>query len=365
MRTASHLFPVQPSKYINELKATAKAIAQRGKGILAADESTPTIGKRFQEIKLENNEANRRAYRELLFTSQGWGQYCSGVILYEETLNQKASDGTPMVELIRREGVIIGIKVDKGTSDLPGTEGETMTHGLDGLAARCADYYKKGARFAKWRAVLKIGRNAPSPQALEENAHGLARYAQICQEQGLVPIVEPEVLTDGDHDIDACAAATQRVWEAVIPALQRFNVCLEGILLKPNMVTAGSTSKRGASVLEVAEHTVRVLQRTVPPAIPGIMFLSGGQSEEEATLHLNAMNQLSTVKPWSLSFSFGRALQNTVLKAWQGKTENVRAAQQAFLHRARVNSEAQLGKYAGSSGAGAAAQKLFQADYKY
>jgi len=301
-RVFQHFRPVG-GKYLAELQATAKAIAAPGKGILAADESTPTIGKRFQEIKLENTEKNRQLYRELLFTSRGWGQYCSGTILYEETLNQKASDGTPMTELIKREGVIIGIKVDKGTTDLPGTDGETMTHGLDGLAARCADYYKKGARFAKWRAVLKISNGAPSAAAIAENAHGLARYAQICQENGLVPIVEPEVLTDGDHDVEVCAEATQRVWEAVIPTLHLYNVNFEGILLKPNMVTPGSTNKRGASVQEVAALTVRTLQRTIPPAIPGIMFLSGGQSEEEATQHLNAMNQLRTVRPWSLSFS--------------------------------------------------------------
>jgi len=364
-KTLQHLQPITPSKYLDEMKATAKAIATRGKGILAADESTPTIGKRFAEIKLENNEKNRRDYRELLFTSKGFGQYISGIILYEETLNQKASDGTSMVDLIKKEGVIIGIKVDKGTGDLAGTEGETWTMGLDGLDKRCQDYYKKGARFAKWRAVLKIGKTCPSQMAIEENAHGLARYAQICQENGLVPIVEPEVLTDGDHDVAVCAAATQRVWEAVIPALHRFGVVLEGCLLKPNMVLPGSTNARGASVQEVAEHTVRVLQRTVPPSIPGIMFLSGGQSEEEATLHLNAMNVLNTPKPWSLSFSYGRALQNSVLKAWAGQLGNVQAAQQTFLARAKANSQAQLGKYVGGAGGSSASQKLFQSDYKY
>jgi len=357
-----------PSKYLAEMRATAKAIAAPGKGILAADESTATIGKRFQGITppLANTAENRRDYRELLFRAQGWGQFCSGVILYEETLTQKGADGTPLVELIKKEGVIVGIKVDKGTTDIPGTDGETMTHGLDGLAARCADYYKKGARFAKWRAVLKISKQAPSAQAIEENVHGLARYAQICQDNGLVPIVEPEVLTDGEHDIEVCAAVTQRVWEAQIAALHRFNVAFDAILLKPNMVTHGSQSKRPASVQEVAEHTVRVLQRTIPPAIPGIMFLSGGQSEEEATRHLNAMNQLKTHRPWSLSFSYGRALQHTVIKKWAGKPENVRAAQEAFLLRAKVNSQAQLGKYAPSDqAAGAANQRLYVSDYKY
>lgn len=286
------------------------------------------------------------------------------MILYEETLNQKASDGTPMVELIRREGAVVGIKVDKGTAELPGTDGETWTQGLDGLDKRCADYYKKGARFAKWRAVLKIGPNAPSDIAIEENAHGLARYAQICQENGLVPIIEPEVLTDGPHDIAVCAAVTQKVWERVMAWTQFYNVCLEGALLKPNMVTAGSTA-RAASVQEVAEHTVRVLQRTVPPSIPGIMFLSGGQSEEDATVHLNAINNVPGPKPWVLSFSYGRALQNSTIKAWGGQAANVTAAQRVFLERARSNSQAQLGKYAGGSASAASSQKLFQADYKY
>lgn len=363
-KTVQHIQPTVGSKYLEELKATAKTIATRGKGILAADESTPTIGKRFQEIKLENNEKNRRDYRELLFTTKGFGQYISGVILYEETLNQKAADGTPMVELIRREGAIVGIKVDKGTCDLPGTEGETWTQGLDGLDKRCAEYYKKGARFAKWRAVLKIGANAPSDVAIEENAHGLARYAQICQEHGLVPIIEPEVLSDGDHDIAVCAAVTQKVWERTMAWTQFYNVCLEGALLKPNMVTSGSSGKP-ASVQEVAEHTVRVLQRTVPPAVPGICFLSGGQSEEDATVHLNAINNISGPKPWSLSFSYGRALQNSTIKAWGGLAANVATAQKVFLERARANSQAQLGKYAGSAASGAANQRLFQADYKY
>lgn len=363
-KTVSHISPTVGSKYTEELKATARAIATRGKGILAADESTPTIGKRFAEIKLENNEKNRRDYRELLFTTKGFGQYISGVILYEETLNQKASDGTPMVELIRREGALVGIKVDKGTAELAGTDGETWTQGLDGLDKRCADYYKKGARFAKWRAVLKISKNAPSDMAIEENAHGLARYAQICQENGLVPIIEPEILTDGDHDIAVCAAVTQKVWERTMAWVQFFNVNLEGALLKPNMVTSGSNGKP-ASVQEVAEHTVRVLQRTVPPSIAGIMFLSGGQSEEDATVHLSAINNVPGPKPWSLSFSYGRALQNSTIKAWGGVPANVAAAQKTLLERARANSQASLGKYTGGSASGAASQKLFQADYKY
>jgi len=363
-KTVAHIHPTVGSKYLEELKATAKAIATRGKGILAADESTPTIGKRFSEIKLENNEKNRSAYRELLFTTKGFGQYISGVILYEETLNQKASDGTSMVDLIRREGAIVGIKVDKGTAEIPGTDGETWTMGLDGLDKRCQDYYKKGARFAKWRAVLKISKNAPSDIAIEENAHGLARYAQICQENGLVPIIEPEILTDGDHDIKVTEAVTQKVWERVMAWTQFLNVSLEGSLLKPNMVMPGSNGP-AANVQQVAEATVRVLQRTVPPAIPGIMFLSGGQSEEEATLHLNAMNALDLVRPWSLSFSYGRALQNSVIKTWAGQSGNVQNAQKVFLERAKANSQAQLGKYTGGAAGGAASQKLFQANYKY
>jgi fructose-bisphosphate aldolase class I len=361
-----HVQVVPGSKYLDELKATARLISTRGKGILAADESTPTIGKRFQEINVQNNEDNRRAYRELLFRANGWGRYCSGVILYEETLNQKAADGTPFVDMLRREGVVIGIKVDKGTQNLPGTDGETMTQGLDGLDKRCAEYYKKGARFAKWRAVLKIGPSSPSEMSIAENAHGLARYAQICQENGLVPIVEPEVLTDGEHDIETCAAASQRVWEAVIKALHDYNVVFEGILLKPSMVLPGAQSKSTATPQRVAQLTLQVLQRTIPPAIPGIFFLSGGQSEEEATINLNAINALETVKPWSLSFSYGRALQAATLKAWKGQAANVSAAQAVFLERARSNSEAQLGRYKPSANANSAAtQRLYQADYKY
>jgi len=351
-------------QYLDELIATAKAIATRGKGILAADESTGTIGQRFKAINLENNEKNRRDYRELLFRTPGWGNFCSGTILYEETLNQKAADGTPFTDIIRQNGVIIGIKVDAGTTDLPGSEGETMTHGLDGLAKRCAEYYKKGARFAKWRAVLKIGQNCPTEAAIYEHCHGLARYAQICQANGLVPIVEPEVLSDGDHCITSCAAATQRVWAVMIRMLHLYGVHFEGILLKPNMVTAGASFKPAATPNEVAAWTFRVLSRTIPPAVPGIMFLSGGQSEEEATRNLNAMNQIGG-NPWALSFSFGRALQATVIKTWGGKAENVKAAQEAFLYRAKVNSQASLGKYVPQAGAGSASQRLFQADYKY
>jgi len=354
-------------KYKDELIATANAIATPGKGILAADESTGTIGKRFEKIKLPNTEDNRRAYRELLFTSPGWGNYCSGVILYEETLNQKASDGTPFVDLIKKNGVIPGIKVDKGLVNIFGTNEETTTIGLDGLEKKCQEYYAKGARFAKWRAALKIGPGMPSELAIQQNAHGLARYAIICQENGLVPIVEPEVLMDGEHTIEECAIASERVFSAVIRALHQHHLLLEGSLLKPNMITPGHSNPayKTTKPEEIGKQTVAVLQHTVPVAIPGIMFLSGGQSEEEATLNLNAINALHAKKPWTLSFSYGRALQNSAINAWKGDKANVPAAQAAFLARAKANSEASLGKYVPGSGGDAAKQELFQKDYKY
>jgi len=353
-------------KYRDELVATANAIARRGHGILAADESTGTIGKRFEKIKLENNETNRRDYRELLFTAENWSQYCSGVILYEETLYQKAADGTPFVDILKKHGVIPGIKVDKGLVVISGTDGETAAIGLDGLGARCAEYYKAGARFAKWRAALKISpkTGCPSELAIAENAHGLARYASICQENGLVPIVEPEVLMDGDHSLSDCVAATERVLAVVVKYLHDHKVFLEGILLKPNMVTPGHESAEYKTTPPevIAKATVTVLQRHLPPAVPGVMFLSGGQSEEEASRNLNAMNQLDTKIPWSLSFSYGRALQATAISTWAGKKENVKAAQDAFVHRAKANSEAQWGKYAGST---TGTQQLFQQGYTY
>jgi fructose-bisphosphate aldolase class I len=354
-------------KYKDELIATANAIATPGKGILAADESTGTIGKRFEKIKLENNEANRRAYRELLFTTPGWGNYCSGVILYEETLNQKAADGTPFVDLIKKNGVIPGIKVDKGLVNIFGTNEETTTIGLDGLEKRAAEYYAKGARFAKWRAALKIGSGMPSELAIQQNAQGLARYAIICQENGLMPIVEPEVLMDGDHTIEQCVEASEKVFSATIRALHEHHVFLEGSLLKPNMITPGHSNPtyKTTKPEEVGKETVKVLQRTIPVAIPGIMFLSGGQSEEEATLNLNAINALPTKKPWVLSFSYGRALQNTAINTWKGDPKNVAAAQAAFLARAKGNSEATLGKYQAGSGGDAAKKELFEKDYKY
>lgn len=351
-------------KYAEELVETANYIATPGKGILAADESTGTIGKRLSSINVENVEANRRALRELLFTTPGALQYLSGVIFFEETLYQSTASGKPFVEVLKEAGVVPGIKVDKGTIDLAGTNGETTTQGLDGLAQRCQQYYKAGARFAKWRAVLKIGPTEPSELSIEQNAQGLARYAIICQENGLVPIVEPEILTDGPHDIQKCAAATEKVVAAVYKALNDHHVLLEGTLLKPNMVTPGTGAPK-VSPEEIAEHTLRAFQRTVPAAVPGIVFLSGGQSEEEATLNLNAINARKTKKPWTLSFSFGRALQQSTLKTWAGKAENVGAAQKAFLARCKVNSEATLGKYAGGAGAGLATESLHVKDYKY
>ncbi|GAA0166001.1 aldolase [Lithospermum erythrorhizon] len=351
-------------KYTDELIANAKYIGTPGKGILAADESTGTIGKRFESINVENVEENRRALRELLFTTPNALQYLSGVILFEETLYQKTASGTPFVDVMKEGGVLPGIKVDKGTVELPGTNGETTTQGLDGLAQRCQEYYKAGARFAKWRAVLKIGANEPSQLAINENANGLARYAIICQQNGLVPIVEPEILVDGPHSIDKCADVTERVLAACYKALNDNHVLLEGTLLKPNMVTPGSEAEK-ASPEVIAEYTVRALQRTMPAAVPAVVFLSGGQSEEQATVNLNAMNKLDTKRPWTLTFSYGRALQQSTLKAWGGKAENVEKAQAAFLARAKANSEATLGKYTGDAALDGAMESLHVKDYKY
>jgi len=352
------------TKYREELIANANKIATRGKGILAADESTGTIGNRFTKIKVENNEENRRAYRELLFTSPDIEKYISGVILYEETLYQKCQDGTSFVDLLNKHGILPGIKVDKGLSILPGTADEQVTEGLDGLGKRCADYYKAGARFAKWRAVIKIGNGLPSELAVQEVARGLARYAALCQANGLVPIVEPEVLIDGEHSLETCVQVSERTYAAVFKALSDNHVLLEGALLKPNMVTPGFSSAEYKTTTpeRIAHATVTVLQRTVPPALPGVTFLSGGQGEEEATLNLNAINAMDAKKPWSLSFSYGRALQASCLDAWKGEKANVEAAQKAFIVRAKANAEAQLGQYKGS---GVASQTLYEKDYKY
>ena len=350
--------------YKEELIKNAKKIATPGLGILAADESTNTIGSRFQKIEVENNETNRRNYRELLFTSEGLEKYISGVILFDETLGQATKDGKNFADLLLEKGILPGIKVDKGLVVLPGTNGENSTTGLDGLADRCKNYYSRGCRFAKWRAVLKIGDGRPSNLSVQETAHTLARYAAICQQNGLVPIVEPEILTDGAHSIETCAEVSERVFSECVHQLKVHNCLLEGLLLKPNMVTQGADcpDKKGAK--EIAWLTVRTLSRSIYSAIPGIMFLSGGQNEEEATLNLNEMNKITEIaRPWTLSFSYGRALQTSCLKAWLGKEENVKAAQEALLTRARANSEAGLGKYAGGAAGDTSSQ--YVANYTY
>jgi len=331
----------------NPLNAIARAMVAPGKGILAADESTGTIGKRFDSIKVENIEENRRAYRDMLFTTKGIGEYLGGVILYDETLRQKSADGTSFVDLLNRNGVLPGIKVDAGAKPLAFCPGETVTEGLDNLPARCAEYVKLGAKFAKWRAVIDIGADLPSSTSIAANAHALARYAAICQEAGLVPIVEPEVLMDGDHTIERCELVTEWTLNAVFEALYMNRVSLEGSVLKPSMVISGKKCARQAGVEEVAERTVRILKRTVPAAVAGIAFLSGGQSDEVATAHLDAMNKLGA-SPWPLSFSYGRALQQKPLKAWSGSAANVPAGQAALSHRGRMNGLAALGKYSAS-----------------
>jgi fructose-bisphosphate aldolase class I len=316
-----------------------------GKGILAADESTGTIKKRFDAINVASTEESRRDYREMLFrSSEAMSRYISGVILYDETIWQNAKDGTPLIKIIEQSGAIPGIKVDEGTQPLPQCPGEVVTAGLDRLAERLKKYYERGARFAKWRAVIDIGPAIPTRTAIEVNAHALARYAALCQDAQIVPIVEPEVLMDGDHDIDRCYDVTRRVLNKTFQELRVQRVALEGMVLKPNMVVSGKKSPKQASVEEVAEKTVRLLKNCVPAAVPGIAFLSGGQSDEEATAHLNAMNRTSGL-PWPLTFSYGRALQAAPQKAWSGKSENTAAGQRAFIHRARMNSLASKGEW--------------------
>eukprot|EP00188_Purpureofilum_apyrenoidigerum_P002832 Plantae.Rhodophyta-Purpureofilum_apyrenoidigerum.ctg2893.p1 GENE.Plantae.Rhodophyta-Purpureofilum_apyrenoidigerum.ctg2893~~Plantae.Rhodophyta-Purpureofilum_apyrenoidigerum.ctg2893.p1 ORF type:complete len:385 (+),score=75.25 Plantae.Rhodophyta-Purpureofilum_apyrenoidigerum.ctg2893:78-1157(+) len=355
------------SKYAEELMSTAKAIGAPGKGLLAADESTGTIGKRFAPIGVENVEDNRRAYREMLFTSETIGENISGVIMFEETLYQKTSDGKLFTALLKEKNVIPGIKVDKGVTPIPGTDGETSTQGLDGLLGRCQKYYEAGARFAKWRAVLKIdqAKGLPSPLAIQENAWGLARYAAICQEAGLAPIVEPEILMDGTHSIEEAAEVTEKVLASVYKALADNKVLLEGTLLKPNMVYGGTDSGTKCKPGDIAFYTVRTLSRTVPPSVPTVCFLSGGQTEEEASLNLSAMNQLNARRPWSLTFSYGRALQASTLKAWLGKAENVKKSQEEFIKRAKANGDATLGKYTGGTGGAAAKEDLVVKNYVY
>jgi fructose-bisphosphate aldolase, class I len=330
---------------IQQLEETAAAIVADGKGILAADESDGTIKKRFDSIGVESSEENRRAYRDLLFTTEGVEDYISGVILFDETIRQSAKDGTPFPKLLESKGVIPGIKVDKGAKALALAEGETVTEGLDGLRARLDEYRELGARFTKWRGVISIGESIPSEYCLWTNAHALARYAALSQEAGLVPIVEPEVLMDGDHSIERSFEVTSRTLHAVFTELRDQRVHPEGMLLKPNMVLSGYDSADQASHEQVAHETIRCFKRHVPSAVPGIVFLSGGQSDENATANLNAMNAIGP-HPWQLSFSYGRALQAPALKAWGGKEENVEAAQRAYYHRAKMNSAARTGIYA-------------------
>ncbi|HLX28848.1 MAG TPA: class I fructose-bisphosphate aldolase [Casimicrobiaceae bacterium] len=328
-----------------ELRATIERIIAPGKGILAADESTPTITKRFGAVGIESTAETRRAYRTLLANAPHADEYLAGVILFEETLSQNADDGTPLPKLLDKRGIVPGIKVDKGTTALTGAPGDLITQGLDGLAERLATYKGQGARFTKWREVYGITDRNPTPLGITANAEVLARYAAICQSQGLVPIVEPEVLIDGDHTIERCHQVSEAVLHAVFGALYRHGVAYEGIILKPSMVLPGKASPRKATPDEVASATLEVLRRTVPAAVPTINFLSGGQSPEEATANLNAMNAKDPRAPWVLSFSYARALQDPVMHIWKGKADNVAAAQQAFAHRLRMNSLARTGKW--------------------
>ncbi|XP_035428405.1 fructose-bisphosphate aldolase A isoform X1 [Cygnus atratus] len=389
-----HQYPALTPEQKQELADIARRIVAPGKGILAADESTGSIAKRLSSVGAENTEENRRWYRQLLFTADKRVDPCiGGVILFHETLYQSADDGRPFPQVIRGKGAVVGIKVDKGVVPLAGTNGETTTQGLDGLMERCAQYKKDGADFAKWRCVLKISEHTPSRLAILENANVLARYASICQQNGIVPIVEPEILPDGDHDLKRCQYVTEKVGDvprvspacpqgvpevsptspmcpqvlaAVYKALSDHHVYLEGTLLKPNMVTAGHSCTKKYSPEEIAMATVTALRRTVPPAVPGITFLSGGQSEEEASINLNAINRCPLAKPWALTFSYGRALQASALRAWSGKKENTKAAQEEYVKRALANSLACQGKYTPSGQAGAAAsESLFVSNHAY
>jgi len=329
----------------DELEATIARIVQPGKGIVAADESMPTITKRFKAVGIDSTEETRRQYRQLLFTTRGVSEFVAGFILFEETLGQKADDGTPLAEVLVRQGVLPGIKVDKGTTPLPNADGDLITQGLDGLSERLKAYKAQGARFAKWREVYGVTDRNPTPLGIEANAEVLARYAAICQSEGIVPIVEPEVLIDGDHTLERCHEVSDAVLHAVFNALHRHGVRLECMVLKPSMVLPGKGHPPKASPEVVAANTLEVLRRNVPAAVPTINFLSGGQSPEEATANLNAMNIMATDKPWVLSFSYARALQDPPMKLWAGRAENVRAAQQAFFQRLKMNSLARDGKY--------------------
>lgn len=329
----------------SSLHDIALQMVASGKGILAADESTPTIGKRFAKINVENTEENRRTYRELLFTTPNIGEYISGVILYDETIRQRASDGHTFVTVLEKQGILPGIKVDEGTEAMADSPDEVVTKGLEGLPKRLPEYVSMGAKFCKWRAVIKIGANIlPTDKCIQINAERLAKYAKLCQENNLVPIVEPEVLMDGGHTIGKCYEVTKNVLAVVFVELKKAGVALDGMILKPNMVLSGTECEKQADAREVAELTVKCLKETVPAEVPGIAFLSGGQSEEFACETLNEINKLSAGCPWQLSFSYGRALQASALKAWSGKSENVKAGQEAFLRQAKLTSLAREGK---------------------
>ncbi len=346
----------------HDLKSIAQALVANGKGILAADETVPTLTKRFDTLGIQSTEQSRRTYREMLFTATGAAEFISGVIMYDETIRQKSTGGTPLAQVLSSQGIVPGIKVDTGAKPLAGSPDEKVTEGLDGLRDRLSEYHGMGARFAKWRAVIRITDTLPSPACVSANAHALGRYAALCQEGGLVPIVEPEVLMDGSHTIERCEEVTGVVLHAVFQALFEQRVSLESMLLKPNMVIAGKECPRQASVQEVATATLRCLRRHVPATVPGIVFLSGGQSDRMATAHLNAINGLPGPRPWKISFSYGRALQDPALEAWHGRDENLKAGQQALYHRARCNGAASLGTYtdemeARAAGAGSPAHR--------
>ncbi|XP_055513738.1 fructose-bisphosphate aldolase C-B [Leucoraja erinacea] len=373
----THQAPALTPEQKKELNEIALQIISPGKGILAADESVGSMAKRLTQIGVENTEENRRFYRQILITADDRVKtFIGGVIFFHETLYQTTDDGTPFINIIKERNIVAGIKVDKGVVPLAGTNGESTTQGLDGLAERCAQYKKDGADFAKWRCVLKISATTPSALAILENANVLARYASICQQNGIVPIVEPEILPDGEHDLKKCQYVTEKVLGAVYKALSDHHIYLEGTLLKPNMVTPGHSCPTKYSPEEIATATVTALRRTVPPAVPGVTFLSGGQSEEEATINLNAINKCPLPKPWALTFSFGRALQASALNAWGGEKDNMQAAQDVFMKRAEVNSLASLGKYEPSiepstegegegEGEGAANQSLYIENHAY
>ncbi len=330
---------------ITDLETTAQALVAGGKGILAADETVPTVTKRLDALKIESTADSRRAYREMFFTTPGIAEFISGVIMQDETIRQKITKGTPLADLLAQQGIMPGIKVDNGAKPLAGSPGENITEGLDGLRDRLKEYREMGARFAKWRAVIAVSDTLPSATCVNVNAHALARYAALCQEQGVIPIVEPEVLMDGAHTIERCEEVTSNVLHAVFNALFEQKVSLESMLLKPNMVISGKDCAKQASVGDVALATVRCLRRHVPAAVPGIVFLPGGQNHLVATAHLSAINQVEGPRPWKLSFSYGRALQDEALKAWRGKSENLKAGQQAFYHRAKCDGAAAIGKY--------------------